>query len=96
MVKCLAHDFGTRNITVNCIAPGGTKTEMYAENHKKYVPGGEKMTQEQIDQAAGAMSPMKRPGMPDEIASVAAFIASPGCQWMTGETFHVSGGAYMI
>lgn len=95
MIKCLAFDFGSRNITVNCIAPGGVKSDMYAEAAKDYIPGGEKMTIEEIDEKIGSMSPMKRPGFPEDIAGVVALLASAESQWLTGQTFHVNGGAHM-
>ncbi|KAF4538861.1 17-beta-hydroxysteroid dehydrogenase [Lasiodiplodia theobromae] len=95
MVKCLACDFGSRNITVNCIAPGGIKSDMYTEAAKEYFPGGDKMTVEEIDEKAASMSPMKRPGFPDDVAGVVALLAMPESQWMTGQTFHVGGGAHM-
>lgn len=95
MIKCLAHDFGSRNITVNAIAPGGIKSDMYAEAAKDYIPGGEKLSIEEIDERIGAMSPMKRPGFPDDVAGVVALIASSESQWLTGQVFHVSGGAHM-
>lgn len=96
MTKCLAVDFGPRNITVNCIAAGGVKTDMYTEMAAKYIPGGEKLTPEQIDEALSKWSPLGRPGMPDDVSGVAALIASPESQWLTGQTFQVSGGAYMV
>lgn len=95
MVKCLAHDFGSRKITVNCIAPGGIKSDMYTEAAKDYFPGGENLTAEEIDEKVSGMSPMGRPGFPDDIAGVVALLASPESQWMTGQTFHVNGGAHM-
>lgn len=95
MVKCLAHDFGSRKITVNCIAPGGIKSDMYTEAAKDYFPGGEHLTAEEIDATVSGMSPMGRPGFPDDIAGVVALLASPESQWMTGQTFHVNGGAHM-
>ncbi|KAF3004575.1 hypothetical protein E8E14_005115 [Neopestalotiopsis sp. 37M] len=95
MVKCLAHDFGPRKITVNCIAPGGIKSDMYTEAAKDYIPGGDRLTVEEIDEKVGAMSPLGRPGLPEDIAGVVALLASPESQWLTGQTFHVSGGAHM-
>ena len=95
MIKCLAYDFGSRNITVNAIAPGGVKSDMYAEAAKDYIPGGEKLTVEEVDEKIGSMSPMKRPGLPDDIAGVVSLVASPESQWLTGQVFHVSGGAHM-
>lgn len=95
MVKCLAVDFASRKITVNCIAPGGIKSDMYTEAAKNYFPGGENMTAEEVDEKVSGMSPMGRPGLPEDIAGVVALLASPESQWMTGQTFHVNGGAHM-
>ncbi|KAJ5360686.1 hypothetical protein N7517_009877 [Penicillium concentricum] len=96
MTKCLAMDFGPRNITVNCIAAGGVKTDMYAEMSAKYIPGGEKMSPQQIDEALSKWSPLGRPGEVEDVAGVASLIASPESQWLTGQTWQVSGGAYMV
>jgi len=95
MTKCLAVDFGARQITVNCIAAGGVKTDMYTEMAAKYIPGGENMSPEQIDECLSKWSPLGRPGFPEDVAGVASLIASKDSQWLTGQTFHVSGGAYM-
>ena len=95
MVRSLAYDFGPRGITVNCIAPGGIKSDMYVDNAAKYFPGGEKMTVQEVDDAVSKMSPMGRPGFPDDIAGVVAMLAGPESQWLTGQTFQVGGGACM-
>ncbi|KAJ5803998.1 uncharacterized protein N7518_000301 [Penicillium psychrosexuale] len=96
MTKCLAMDFGPRNITVNCIAAGGVKTDMYAEMSAKYIPGGDKMSPQQIDDVLSKWSPMNRPGEVEDVAGVVSLIASPESQWLTGQTWQVSGGAYMV
>jgi tetrahydroxynaphthalene reductase len=113
MVRCLAYDFGVRNITVNCIAPGGIKTDMYgrfiiidclliiilflktADAAAKYIPGGDKMSEEQIDQIVGKWSPLGRTGYLDDTSGIIALLASPESQWITGQTLQVSGGAHM-
>lgn len=46
-VRCMAIDCGDKKITVNCVAPGGIKTDMYHAVCKEYIPGGEKMSNEQ-------------------------------------------------
>lgn len=96
LTKCLAVEFGARNITVNCIAAGGVKTDMYVDNAAKYIPGGERMSMQQIDEALSKWSPLGRPGEVEDVAGVAALIASPDSQWLTGQTWQVSGGAYMV
>lgn len=95
MVKSLAWDFGTRGITVNCIASGGIKTDMYADAAAKYIPGGDKMTVEEIDERISQWSALGRPGFPDDIAGVVALLASSDSQWITGQTLHAGGGTYM-
>ena len=96
MVKCLAHDFGKRGITVNTIAPGGVKTDMWTHAAAKYVEGGDKMTPEQVEETVAKWGPIKRAGEVEDIAGVVAMLASPEGKWLTGQTMHVSGGAYMV
>ncbi|KAH0370214.1 hypothetical protein KCU65_g2630, partial [Aureobasidium melanogenum] len=96
MTKSLAWDFGARNITVNCIAPGGIKTDMYAAAAAKYIPGGDKMTIEEIDDKVSMWSPLGRPGFPDDIVGIVALVAIEEAQWITGQTLHVNGGTYMV
>lgn len=81
--RALAREVGSRNIAVNCVAPGFIDTDMtsgLAEEHKEKL-------QSQI--------PMNRLGQPEEIASVVGFLASQGGGYITGETIHVNGGMYM-
>ncbi len=81
--KSLAKELGSRNITVNAVAPGFIDTDMtrsLPEEHKKALIG-------QI--------PLARLGQPDEIAGAVAFLCSPDGAYITGETLHVNGGMYM-
>ena len=81
--KSLAREVGSRNVTVNNVAPGFIDTDMtkeLPENHKELLLG-------QI--------PLGRLGQPEEIASVVAFLASDVAGYITGETIHVNGGMYM-
>ena len=95
MVKCLAWDFGPKQITVNAIAPGGIKSDMYAEVARDYMPGGGNLSLEEIDAKVSSWSPLNRVGMPEDVAGVVALLASPDSQWLTGQTLHVGGGAHM-
>ena len=95
LVKCLAWDLGPKNITVNCIAAGGVKSDMYLENSRKYVKGGDDLTWDEIDARIAAWSPLGRVGMPEDVAGVVALLASEEAGWITGQTVHVSGGAHM-
>lgn len=51
-VRCMALDCGDKKITVNCVAPGGIKTDMYHAVCKEYIPNGEKLTNEQVDEVS--------------------------------------------
>jgi 3-oxoacyl-[acyl-carrier protein] reductase len=81
--KSLAREVASRNITVNCIAPGFIETDMTRS-----------LTEKQR-QALLQQVPLGRLGSPEEVASVVAFMASPAASYITGSTFHVNGGMYM-
>jgi tetrahydroxynaphthalene reductase len=66
-----------------------------AEAAAKYIPGADKMSEEQIDQAVGKWSPLGRTGYTDDTSGIIALLASPESQWITGQTLQVSGGAHM-
>ncbi len=81
--KALAREVGSRNITVNVVAPGFIDTDM-----TRALP-------EAARDALLGQIPLNRLGQPEEIASAVAFLASPGAAYITGETLHVNGGMYM-
>jgi len=83
MSRALAREIGSRNITVNCVAPGFIDTDM-----TKVLP-------EEQKQQLMSKIPLGRLGAPEEIASVVAFLASDAAAYVTGETIHVNGGMYM-
>jgi 3-oxoacyl-[acyl-carrier protein] reductase len=83
MSRALAREIGSRNITVNCIAPGFIDTDMTRE------------LSEQQTAALMQQIPLGRFGMPEDIAAAAAFLASPQAGYITGTTMHVNGGMYM-
>jgi 3-oxoacyl-[acyl-carrier protein] reductase len=80
--KSLAAEVGSRNITVNCVAPGFIDTDMTAE-----LP-------EAIKTKMLEHVPLGRLGNANEIAATVAFLASPSAAYITGETIHVNGGMY--
>lgn len=82
--KSLASEVGSRNITVNCVAPGFIETDMTAE-----LP-------EAIKTKMLERVPLGRLGNVNEIAATVAFLASPSAAYITGETIHVNGGMYML
>lgn len=95
MVRCFAWDFEKRNITANYIAPGGVKTDIYPEAAARYISGGNKLSEAEIDERVGRMSPFGRPSFPSDIAGIAARLPIPEVQWLTGQTVHASGGVHM-
>ncbi|RGP78794.1 3-oxoacyl-acyl-carrier reductase [Fusarium longipes] len=85
MTRVMAKDLGAKHgITVNCIAPGPTATEMFFQGK----------SQEMIDMIAG-FSPLNRLGTPREIAEVAAFLAGPGSSWVSGQIIGANGGSFV-
>ncbi|SFO01856.1 3-oxoacyl-ACP reductase FabG [Nitrosospira briensis] len=81
--KSLAREVGSRNITVNCIAPGFVETDMTRSLTEKQ----QQILLQQV--------PLGRLGRPEEVASAVGFIASPAAGYITGATLHVNGGMYM-
>lgn len=83
MSRALARELGSRNITVNCVAPGFIDTDMTRG-----------LSQEQ-SQALLAQIPLGRLGQSQDIANAVAFLAGPQADYITGTTLHVNGGMYM-
>lgn len=83
MTRALARELGSRNITVNCVAPGFIETDMTA----KLPPEQQKALLGQI--------PLGRLGQPAEIAHAVAYLASRHAGYITGQELHVNGGMYM-
>ena len=83
MSRSLARELGSRNINVNCVAPGFIETDMT----KEISEGNEDFLSSQI--------PLGRLGSPNEIAEVVSFLASEQANYITGQTIHVNGGLYM-
>ncbi|KAF3809073.1 Hydroxynaphthalene reductase arp2 [Colletotrichum gloeosporioides] len=91
--RAFAVDCGAKGITVNAIAPGGVKTDMYDENSWHYVPNGYKgMPIEIIDQGLANMNPLKRVGVPADIGKVVASLCHSDCEWINGQVIKVTGG----
>ena len=83
MTRALARELGSRNITVNCIAPGFIETDMTA-----------KLSEDQQKALLGQI-PLGHLGKPQDIAYAVAFVASPQAAYITGQEIHVNGGMYM-
>lgn len=82
--KALAQEIASRNITVNCIAPGFIKSAMTDKLNEKQK------------EAIMAAIPMKRMGSGQEIATAAVYLASDEAAYITGQTLHINGGMAMI
>lgn len=82
--KSLAQEIASRNVTVNCIAPGFISSAMT-----------EKLNDKQKDAIMGAI-PMKKMGEGDDIAAAALYLASQEGGYVTGQTLHVNGGMAMV
>jgi 3-oxoacyl-[acyl-carrier protein] reductase len=83
MTRALARELGSRNITVNCVAPGFIATDMTAA-----LP-------EAQHQALMAQIPLGKLGLPEDIAHAVSYLAGPGAGYVTGQELHVNGGMHM-
>ena len=83
MTRSLARELGSRNITVNCVAPGFIATDM-----TEVLPEAQK-------DALMAQIPLGRLGAPEDIAEAVAFLASSRAGYITGSELHVNGGMFM-
>jgi len=83
MTKSLARELGSRNITVNCVAPGFIDTDMT----RALADAQRKALLEHI--------PLGRLGTPEDVAAAVAYLVSPGGGYVTGAVLHVNGGMYM-
>ena len=82
--KSLAQELASRNVTVNCVAPGFIRTAM-----TDVLPDAQK-------DALNGRIPMGRMGEGDEIGAAVAFLASKEAGYITGQTLHVNGGMAMF
>ena len=83
MARALAQEIASRNITVNCVAPGFIDTDMT------------RALNEQQREAILSRIPLARLGKAEDIAAAVVFLASPQAGYITGATLHVNGGMYM-
>ena len=81
--KSLAREVGSRNITVNCVAPGFIETDMTRS-----------LAEEQVKKLVENV-PLGRLGRVDDVAQAVLYLCSPGAAYVTGTTLHVNGGMHM-
>ncbi|KAL7745866.1 hypothetical protein RI367_008820 [Sorochytrium milnesiophthora] len=91
MVKNIAKDVGAKGITVNAIAPGATKSDMFDEVARDYL---DPTCKDDVDTQVKRMSPLSRVGQPDDIANAITFLASDAGGWITGQVIHSNGGMF--
>ena len=82
MTKCLALEYGKKNIKINCISPGFIKSDMTDKINESF----KKSLEEKIS--------LERFGSPEDVANVVLFLSSKLSDYITGETIHVNGGMY--
>ncbi len=83
LTKSVARELASRNITVNCVAPGFIETDMTAKLN------------DEMKQSLLKQIPLGSLGQPEQIAKVVRFLATDEASYMTGQTLHVDGGMYM-
>jgi 3-oxoacyl-[acyl-carrier protein] reductase len=89
LVLNLAPELATRGIAINAVAPGGTRTDMAAENGRNYTPPA--LRDLPPEKLTGLFTAWGRLAEPDEIASVVAFLVSGDASFITGSTVAVDG-----
>jgi meso-butanediol dehydrogenase/(S,S)-butanediol dehydrogenase/diacetyl reductase len=90
MTRCMALDYATENIRVNAVCPGDTFVDRWIE--KGYFTASDPVTLEQAKADAASELPMKRFGLPEEIARAVLFLASDDSTFMTGQALVIDGG----
>ncbi len=96
--QCLANELGPHGVHVNAICPGLIETErLYgiADGLKPKGTSTEEFRDRMVERSAQG-NPLGRMGQPEDVANVAAFLASSDGDWMTGQAISVSGGAVML
>lgn len=96
MVRSFATDFARSvpNMTVNGVAPGGVKSDMFAQNAWHYIPGGEpSWGKDKIEGLMAAHCPLGRCAEPEDVARVVAFLCSEDGGWVNGQIVTISGGS---
>jgi 3-oxoacyl-[acyl-carrier protein] reductase len=83
MTRALARELGSRNITVNCVAPGFIQTDMTAG------------LGEEQQKALLSQIPLGALGKPEDIAAAVSYLAGSGAAYVTGQELHVNGGMFM-
>jgi 3-oxoacyl-[acyl-carrier protein] reductase len=87
MIKAFATDFGVKGITVNGVAPGGIKSDMFTQNAWHYIPGGSPdWPADKIEKLMADHCPLGRCAVPEDVARVVGFLASEDGGWVNGKS----------
>ena len=81
MTRVLSKDLARKGVTVNCVAPGPTATDLFLNGKS-----------EQVLTFMKGLNPQGRLGTPEDIAEVVGFLAGEGSKWVTGQVVRVNGG----
>ncbi|MGE3594170.1 MAG: SDR family NAD(P)-dependent oxidoreductase, partial [Dehalococcoidia bacterium] len=84
--RYLALELGPRRITVNCLAPGAIATDF---------GGGLVRDNPEISRMIAAQTALGRVGLPDDIGAIAALLAAPDANWLTGQRVEITGGFHL-
>ncbi|KAF9488016.1 NAD(P)-binding protein [Pleurotus eryngii] len=84
VARVLAKDLGSRGLTVNTVSPGPVDTPLFRAGKP-----------EEVIKKIAAQNPNNRVGLPEDIAPMVAFVASPAAQWINGQNLRVNGGAVL-
>jgi meso-butanediol dehydrogenase/(S,S)-butanediol dehydrogenase/diacetyl reductase len=95
LTRSIANDYGPRGVRANCICPGWIRTPM-ADADMDEVADAKGTDRDEAYRMAHADNPLRRPGEPEEIASVVSFLAGPDAGYVNGVTLPVDGGTSVV
>lgn len=92
--RSFAEDCGFKRVTVNAVAPGGVRTDMFEVNSWHYTPGGtEDMGSDVTAKGLAGLCPLGRVGVPKDVARVVAWLAGEESEWVNGQVLRLTGGS---